>query len=52
MIGRGHGTKEIAGKLHLSVKTIETHRTNIKQKLEIKGASELTHRAMSWVQDL
>ena len=48
-IGHGLGTKEIARKLHLSVKTIETHRNNIRMKLGFKGGSELLRFAMSWV---
>jgi DNA-binding NarL/FixJ family response regulator len=48
LIGRGLGTGEIAGKLHLSVKTIETHRANIKKKLHIDSSGELTRRAIQW----
>jgi len=33
LIGQGKGTKEIAAQLHLSAKTVEVHRLNIKQKL-------------------
>jgi len=51
LIGRGLGTGDIAGKLHLSVKTIETHRANIKKKLYINSGSELTRRAMQWSLD-
>jgi DNA-binding NarL/FixJ family response regulator len=48
LIGRGLGTGEIAGRLHLSVKTIETHRANIKKKLYIDSSGELTRRAIQW----
>jgi DNA-binding NarL/FixJ family response regulator len=48
LIGRGLSTGEIAGKLHLSVKTIETHRARIKKKLNIDSGGELTRRAMQW----
>ena len=48
LIGRGLSTGEIAGKLHLSVKTIETHRAKIKKKLNIDSGGELTRRAMQW----
>ena len=48
LIGRGLGTGEIAGKLHLSVKTIETHRARIKKKLYIDSSGELARRAMQW----
>jgi DNA-binding NarL/FixJ family response regulator len=51
LIGAGRKTCDIAGELNLSVKTIETHRENIKRKLGVKTASELTHRAIEWVQN-
>jgi DNA-binding NarL/FixJ family response regulator len=47
-LGQGKGTREIAEKLHLSVKTIEAHRANIKAKLKLKSASELIHFAVRW----
>jgi len=49
MIGRGIGTREIAEKLCLSIKTIETYRAHIKEKLDIKDASALLTRAVQWV---
>jgi DNA-binding CsgD family transcriptional regulator len=49
LIGRGLGTREIASKLHLSVKTIESHRANLKRKLGVATASELVVMAASWV---
>jgi len=48
LIGQGMGTREIAGKLHLSIKTIEVHRANIKGKLKLKSASELIRFAVRW----
>jgi DNA-binding NarL/FixJ family response regulator len=48
LIGRGLGTSEIANMLHLSVKTIETHRANIKAKLNLGSGGELNRRAMQW----
>ena len=48
-IGRGRSTREIAGHLHLSVKTIETHRENIKRKLGLTGNTELLQRSCRWV---
>jgi len=48
LIGRGIGTSEIASMLHLSVKTIETHRANIKAKLNLGSGGELNRRAMQW----
>jgi DNA-binding NarL/FixJ family response regulator len=50
LIGQGHGTRLIAEKLHLSVKTIESHRAHIKEKLSVRSASELVHHAIRWVQ--
>jgi DNA-binding NarL/FixJ family response regulator len=50
LIGRWKKTKEIADELHLSIKTIEYYREQIKRKLNLKNASELTHYATSWVQ--
>ena len=46
MIGRGKGTSEIAKLLHLSVKTIEGYRANIKSKLGLKSALELVRHAL------
>jgi DNA-binding NarL/FixJ family response regulator len=50
LIGQGHGTRPIAEKLHLSVKTIESHRAHIKEKLNLQSATELVHHAIQWVQ--
>lgn len=48
-LGRGLGTRDIAEKLHLSVKTIETHRAHIKEKLGFQDAGELVRFALDWV---
>jgi DNA-binding NarL/FixJ family response regulator len=48
-IGQGIGTRVIAEKLHLSVKTVEVHRANIKEKLALKTATELVRYAVRWV---
>lgn len=50
LIGSGLQTREIADKLHLSIKTIESHRANIKRKLGLENATELLQRAIQWVQ--
>ena len=50
LIGKWKKTKEIAHELHLSIKTIEYYREQIKQKLELNSAVELTQHATFWVQ--
>jgi DNA-binding NarL/FixJ family response regulator len=52
LIGRGHGTRQIAEQLHLSVKTIESHRAHIKEKMDLKNATELVHRAIQFQNEL
>lgn len=49
LIGAGFNTKEVAEQLCLDVKTIETYRARIKEKLGLKDASELLRRAIMWV---
>ena len=51
MIGKGKTTRQIAGELHLSIKTVETHRENIKGKLHILNAAELGREAVQWVME-
>jgi len=48
MIGLGLGASEIAAKLNRSVKTVETHRANLKQKLGLRNASDLNRFAATW----
>ena len=50
LIGGGKSTREIAEQLHLSVKTVEVHRLNIKNKLALKTSSELIREAVRWVE--
>jgi DNA-binding NarL/FixJ family response regulator len=49
MIGQGLTIQQIAARLHLSPKTIETHREKIKQKLNLTNSAELNRRAVQWV---
>jgi DNA-binding NarL/FixJ family response regulator len=49
MIGQGLTIQQIAEKLQLSPKTIETHREKIKEKLDLKNSAELSRRAVQWV---
>ena len=48
LIAQGVGPTEIAQRLGVSVKTIETHREHIKDKLNLKNATELTRFALHW----
>lgn len=50
LIGQGLGTREIAGRLHLSIKTVEAHRAHLKDKLGLKDAPALVHEAVRWVE--
>ena len=47
-IGRGKSTRDIAGLLHINIKTVETHCTHIIKKLDLKSMLELIHYASSW----
>ena len=49
LIGEGYKASQIAKKLHLSVKTIETYRGRLKEKLKITDASTLLQYAIKWV---
>jgi DNA-binding CsgD family transcriptional regulator len=48
MIGSGLTSDEIARKLHIGVKTVETHRRRIKKKLNLKTTAELARDAAQW----
>lgn len=50
LLGQGLATREIARRLHLSVKTVEVHRLNIKRKLGLRTATELVRYAVRWVE--
>ena len=50
LIGEGNGTRDIARMLHLSVKTVEAHRANIKEKLNLQTATDLVRHAVRWVE--
>ena len=51
LIGQGRGTRQIAEALHLSIKTIESHREHLKQKLRLASGAELAQRATQWVEN-
>ena len=50
LIGQGHGTRRIAEELRLSVKTVESYREHIKEKMTFNDASELVQHAIQWLQ--
>jgi len=49
LIGQGYGTRQIAEQLHLSAKTVESHRAHIKEKLDLGSGTELVRYACLWV---
>lgn len=49
LLGEGYGTRDIAERLDLSPKTIETYRENIKNKLGVQSSTQLMQRAVQWV---
>jgi DNA-binding NarL/FixJ family response regulator len=50
LIGRGLSTAGIADRLGVSVKTVETYRSNIRTKLNLKDAAALVRYAASWIE--
>ena len=50
LIGQGKTMKQIADELHLSPKTIEVHRSHIREKLRVTSAAELISYAARWSQ--
>jgi DNA-binding NarL/FixJ family response regulator len=50
MIGQGHSTRQIADELHLDMRTIETYRARIKEKLNLRDANDLLQYAIRWTQ--
>jgi len=51
LIGQGLGTRQIADNLHLSVKTIESYRMHLKEKLKLTSGTDLLKYAIQWVQN-
>jgi DNA-binding NarL/FixJ family response regulator len=49
LIGKGHDVRQIAKLLHLSPKTVETHRSHIKDKLDLKNSREVARFALQWL---
>ena len=50
LIGRGKSSHEIARELHLSVKTVDTHRSHLKDKLKLRSSLQLTRYAVCWAE--
>jgi DNA-binding NarL/FixJ family response regulator len=50
LIGQGKSTRDIAGQLHLSPKTVDVHRANIKEKLGLTDVTALIRHAVRWVE--
>ena len=50
LIGQGLGTRQIAEQLNLDMRTVETYRARIKEKLNLKDANDLLQHAIRWVQ--
>jgi len=49
LIGKGHDVREISTALNVSPKTVETHRTNIKEKLKLKNSRQVARVALQWI---
>jgi DNA-binding NarL/FixJ family response regulator len=52
LIGCGQGTRRIAGELHLGIKTVESYRARIKEKLKLEDGTQLLQHAIQWVHSL
>ena len=50
LIGQGKSTRDIAEQLHLSSKTVDVHRSHLKEKLELKDATAIIPHAVRWVE--
>jgi len=50
LIGQGKSTRHIAVQLHISQKTVDAHRSHIKEKLDLKDATSLVRHAVRWVE--
>jgi RNA polymerase sigma factor (sigma-70 family) len=50
LTGHGLTTRQIAEKLHIEMRTVETYRARIKEKLDLKTGTELLLRAVEWLQ--
>jgi DNA-binding NarL/FixJ family response regulator len=51
LIGKGRDVREMAQALNVSPKTVETHRTNIREKLKLKNSREVARVALQWISE-
>ncbi len=51
MIGKGRSTKEIAGRMHISSKTVDTYKARIREKLNIPDGAGLLQQAVQWTRE-
>ncbi|MBN1500057.1 MAG: response regulator transcription factor [Spirochaetes bacterium] len=49
LVGNGFSAKEIAGRLHIAMNTVDSHRNRIKEKLKLESSSDLVKYAIQWV---
>jgi DNA-binding NarL/FixJ family response regulator len=52
LIGQGQGTRRIAEELHLGIKTVESYRARIKEKMKLSDGTQLLQQAIQWVHSL
>jgi DNA-binding NarL/FixJ family response regulator len=51
LVGRGLGTRAIAEELHISIKTVESYRARLKEKMNLRSGTELVRFAVRWVEE-
>jgi DNA-binding NarL/FixJ family response regulator len=51
LLGRGFGTRAIAEQLHVSIKTIESYRARLKEKMNLRSGTELVRFAVRWAEE-
>jgi DNA-binding NarL/FixJ family response regulator len=51
LIGQGLAPRHVADRMHLSVNTVEAHRQQLKEKLQLESAAELSRFAVSWLRN-
>jgi DNA-binding NarL/FixJ family response regulator len=52
LIGKGRTSRQIAEELGIGIKTVESYRARIKEKLQLANATELVQHAIQWIHDL